>query len=707
MAKINVLPSYIFNRIAAGEVVERPASVVKELIDNSIDAKATHITVKVVSGGKSLISVADDGVGIEKDELKTALMPHATSKIFCIEDLDEINTLGFRGEALPSIASVSKLQITSKTKKQENGACLVCDGGEITDFYDCGSVVGTEVVVNNLFYNTPAREKFLKKDKYEENEVTNVVSRMILGNPTIAFTYYADNELLLQSYGDGLESAMCCVYDVDVINKCHYVNYDSNGIHIEGYIGKVDFNKTTKNYQTVFLNKRYITNNTIISAMNNVYAVYLMKRRYPFYVLNLTMPSEFVDCNVNPNKTDVRFVENSAVYGALYSRMSKILYETRSLYNIESNIDETAMGYPKKPFDASKPTLKLYFNDKSYDSIKADKPEILVFRGQTEEEFREQEELRKAIDDDEERLEAIRKERYLEKLEEEKELEEERRKKSEQNFNSLSEADKAFLENKAFLDSLQKNNNSVSFQDITAKKDETVQNNDNQLFAKILENNAKNTSNSNNNNNDSLSCCGEGQTRFEIGRNINYIGQILNTYLIFDDGENMYMVDQHAAHERVLFDKFEKVYSTNEIDKQDLLLPYIFSVSGTECNFILDSMEDLTSIGIEITEFGRNTFKVSAIPLCLADINLKKFFDDLLEDLVNLKSVSMKGLLREKIAQKACKAAIKAGNKMTESELKDLMELLKGDFALKCPHGRPIAVKITQTEIEKWFKRIV
>ncbi len=617
--KINVLSSKIYNRIAAGEVVERPFSVVKELVENSIDAGATQISIDIENGGISSIVITDNGHGIERSELKKALMPHATSKISTLKDLDNIASLGFRGEALASIASVSKLTISSKPKNQEFGAQIFSDGGESSEVADCAALDGTEISVKNLFFNTPVREKFLHSERSEESEISSTVARFILGNPNISFKYTADGKVIYNSYGDGFKSAMACVYGIEVIDNCFYIDTEKNGIKIQGYVGKHHFTKGNRSYQTTFINGRYVVNQTISSSINNAYSSYLMKRQYPFYVLNLTMPTEIVDVNVHPNKLDVRFVNNQIIYGSLYSVVSKVLDGTSEAINIivQEKTDKFAQDYvTNKALDVINDLPKkskfepLIFNDSGV------KPNSIKF---DEEKIAEPKSNDKVVD--------------------------------------------IFAENKLFLENL-------------AKKQQ-------QEASAVL------------------------QEQMPVERELNYIGQALNTYLIFDDGIDIYIADQHASHERILFDKLNDSLKSTEIAKQPLLLPFVLNVNNEEYTFLTEKIELLNDMGIEIAEFGRNAFKVSAVPAFLTEINLQKFFNDVLSDLNTLKNLSVNQLLMDKLAQTACKAAIKSGDKLTEFEIKTLRDKLKENIGLKCPHGRPVAIKITRTEIDKWFKRIV
>lgn len=612
MANINVLSSKVYNRISAGEVIERPASVVKELVENSIDANASNITVSILSGGISSINVSDDGDGIEKNQLKLALLPHATSKISCVDDLYNVSSLGFRGEALPSIASVSKLTIVSKPKNQQFGAKIYSEGGVSGVAEDTASSDGTSITVDNLFFNTPAREKFLKTARSEESEIIVTVARFILGNPDISFKLYSDGKQVLSSYGDGLESAFICVYGVSAVKECYYIDTEKNGIVIKGYLAKPEYAKGNRSYQTVFLNGRFIQNQTVSSAISNAYSSYLMKRRYPFYVLSLELPSDVVDCNVHPNKLDVRFQNNQVVYGAIYSVVSKVLDGSAQALDI-------VVGNKEKPIENNVDYVTHNESVLEKETFKFDK---LVFNDVKP----EQDVLNK----------------------EEK-----------------SDTD-IFAENKRYIESLELNKKETEKQEPKPV-----------------------------------------QTAIKLEIDLKVVGQALNTYLILEDGLDLYLIDQHAAHERILFDKFNEQIKNQDILTQPLLIPYILTLNYLEYGFIEEKKDLFNQLGIEIEQFGQNTFKVNSVPVCIADLNLKNFFDDVVSDLFSLKSVTLNEVLRDKIAVKACKSAIKSGDKLNDKEIDLLISMLKSNLGLKCPHGRPIAVKISRTEIDKWFKRIV
>ena len=616
MGKINVLSSKVYNRIAAGEVVERPASVVKELIENSIDAKSTKITVSIENAGLSSIIISDNGMGIEKSDLKKALLPHATSKIATVSDLDAITSLGFRGEALASITSVSKITIKSKPENQEVGALIYSEGGENISISDADITNGTEITVKNLFFNAPVRAKFLKSDKSEESEITNLISKFILGNPNISFKYDLNGKTVLRSYGEGLESAMVCVYGPKILENCFNINHERNGIKVSGYIGKHFFTKANRSFQTVFLNGRCVQNQTISSAIGNAYSAYLMKRQYPFYVLNIDVPPEIVDVNVHPNKSDVRFSNNQIIYGTVYTVISRTLDGTSEALNIIVNDNPS--------IEIKHDNNKEFTNDiiSNYDKHNVNKYSLdnILFSDSGE----KQKEENKPLEFD------------------------------------------IFAENKAYLESLERK--------------------------KSLENNNVNQ---------------VSQQKIEIKSDLKYIGQALNTYLIFEDGTDIYFLDQHAAHERILFDKLNDALKNDSLFKQPLLVPYIISLSALEKQFIDDKIDVLNDLGFEIDTFGINTIKISTVPAYLSDMDVNLFFREFLSDLNSLKTISANDVLKDKLAQKACKSAIKSGDKLSAKDTEIILEKLNNNLGLKCPHGRPIAIKITRTEIDKWFKRIV
>ncbi len=628
MGKINILDKKIYNQISAGEVVERPFSVCKELIENSIDAGAKNISVSIVNGGKSYIEVSDDGHGIEKDDLALALMPHATSKIATLNDLEVIKTLGFRGEALASIGAVSKLTISSIYKDSNTGYQITTIGGEVEPISESPIVKGTQIICKDLFFNTPARQKFLKNDRQEENDVVDLVARLALSNPYVSFKCYVDNQLTLQTFGDGLKEAIISIYGDEYLVNCFEISNYKNGIKIEGFISKHNFTKSNRTYQTLILNGRYVVNQTLQSSIHNAYAPYLMKRRYPFYVLNVTMPNEVVDVNVTPTKSDVRFLDNQVVYGTVYSTISKVLDGTDKALDII--IKDTNVYYPApeqlKNTEISDVNLKNVV--KESDDVKYPKDDFSYFK--TTAKANEDSSLFGMVS------------------------------QSETPITTTTDAQiDVFEENKKYILELER------------KKNEELK-----------------------------------QVAIEYDEPLKYVGQVLNTYLIFERNSDIYFIDQHAAHERLLYDKLINQFKIGDFAIQPLLVPYELKLNSIEYNFISTKIEYLSNIGLDLEAGFNNNYFIHALPYELIDIDFDEFFADVLQD-NSLKIQQIPEIINEKLMQKACKSAIKAGKTLSKSEVDSLISLLNGNINLKCPHGRPIAIRIEKTEIDKWFKRIV
>lgn len=659
---INVLDSSIYNHIAAGEVVERPASVVKELVENSIDAGATRIDVEVENGGTSKIKVSDNGSGIDKNFIKTAFLPHATSKIAKVDDLDNILTLGFRGEALASIAAVSKINMISKTEEAFVACAIDIEGGKVLREYETGRTNGTTTIVSELFFNVPARKKFLKKDKSEEQEITALLSRFILANPHICFTYKADGKTLYSSTGTSLEDSMFSIYGKEAISETLKVDISKGDYKLSGYIGRPSFSKPNRTYQTLVINGRYVVNNTVSAAITNAFGEMLMKRKYPFFVLHLTLPATEIDVNVHPNKLDVRFANNSLVYSLFFEGVSRALSQMDYVSsaedkNIEKAISEVQtsniLGTLKKIDNSGDITVK--------ESIPFSMPTSLA-------------DMKKSskIDKAGVNLNPFSK-----------------------NLSSLSEEEK-----QDYKDNIMQAAFSHSSSDIV--KDGFG------LGSKLLERLADTEEDKRYNSNgyeikeDIVS-----QTSLNIAPSIKKVGKIFNTYLIVEVDDDVFFVDQHAAHERVLYEKFKAQYDNKNIAIQPLLFPYVLTLNPLEANILEENIEIMRDLGFEIDEFGNNTYKVNAVPSIVSEMNFDKFFNDFLADSKNIAKKSSE-LIKDYLMQHSCKSAIKGGNDLTDSEINQLFsQMSKEKISLFCPHGRPIAIRISKSEVEKWFKRIV
>jgi len=623
MAKINILEPSVFNKIAAGEVVERPASVVKELVENSIDAGATEIDIEIINGGISLIQVSDNGCGIESSELIKAFLPHATSKIAQATDLENIFTLGFRGEALASIASVSEVIMTTKTKEEEFGTVIKVNGGEIAEQSQTGAPTGTQIQVKNLFYNIPVRYKFLKKPKQEEIAVSEIISRLILANPHIAFKYTADNKTIYQSNGKGLENALYTVYGSKIMDNIIPINTEIGDMKIEGFICKPTFAKPNTTYQTVIINGRYVSCKLISTAVGRVYDDYLMSRAFPFFVLQINLPVESVDVNVHPNKLEVRFKDQQGIFGAIHHTIDRALMEYRTNAQTETE------------------PARINANDISSFEKNSQNQDILskIIFSQPTQNF--------AVQQD--------------------------------NNSTLTEI---MIEKKASEISEAQSENNLNMANHTEEKIEPQPKLQQFLFEKMSKN-------------------------FDLLA-IKIVGKIFNTFIIVEVEDKVYIIDQHAAHERILYDKLVTALKKGEFSAQPMLIPYVLETNNIEHQFILDNIENLEKLGFDIEDFGSNSFKISTLPYNLPDLQIGVFFNDILKDMNTILILKTKDLVLDKLAQTACKHAVKGGDDLTREEISSLLDsIATGNVQLQCPHGRPFVIELTRNDLDKWFKRVL
>lgn len=658
MAKvINVLDSSVYNHIAAGEVVERPASVIKELVENSNDAGATRIDIEIENGGINKIKVSDNGIGIDKQFVKTAFLPHATSKISKIDDLDNILTLGFRGEALASIAAVSKVLMVTKPENQDIASAIEIEGGAVLKEYETGRTTGTTTTISDLFFNVPARKKFLKKDKSEEQEVTALVSRFILANPTIYFSYKADGKTIFSSPGTNLEDAIFSVYGKEAVTETLKVDFSKGDYKVFGFVGRPSFSKPNRTYQTLVINGRYVINSTISAAISNAFGEMLMKRKYPFYVLHMTLPADQIDVNVHPNKLDVRFANNSLVYSLFFEGVGRAL----------SSMDYVASAEDKNI-------------EKAIDQVQT--ASIL--------------DTLKTIDDS--GTVSVEKQTFIipEPVKPAEKID-----RAGVNLNPFSRDIKSMTEEEkdefrdTVLDATLYSSSSDKVKDGFG------------LGSKLLERLAETKEEDKYYSSNYAITKAPIQTDLNLEKAIKKVGKIFNTYLIVEVDDDVFFIDQHAAHERVLYEKFKAQYDNKSIAVQPLLFPYVLSLNPLESNIIEENLETMQELGFDISEFGNNTYKVNAVPAIVSEMNFDTFFNEFLSDSKNTLKKSS-DLIKDYLMQHSCKSAIKGGNDLTDSEINQLFNQMgKEKIALFCPHGRPIAIRISKSEVEKWFKRIV
>ena len=646
---INILDSMVINRISAGEVVESPFSIVKELIDNALDAGATKISVEIKNGGIDSIIVKDNGKGIEYDDIKKAFLPHATSKIKYVEDLESIMTLGFRGEALASISNVSQTNMITKTKSSDCAYSIDVFGGTFSEISPATSDVGTKIEVNNLFFNTPARRKFLKKPKQEENFITNIMSRYILAHPDISFKYIADNKLIYQTVGKSLLDAIYCVYGEETTQNIMPVEKIIGNLKLSGYVSKVGYSKPNTTYQTLIINSRYVVDEIVSKAAYMAFEEYLMTRQFPFYVLNLTMPAVDVDVNVHPSKMNVKFAYPSKIYDLVYTAIRSSIYQfLNPNKNTPVNIEEI-----------EKPAENLIKTD--INSLK----EITV------------EPNRKSINNSS--FVQLRQTTY----------------KPLTIFDVKN--DDVARKNLQIDNSIQKDNKVLS-EDLNNKTISNLDKNKNLNNNEISNDNIKDIEN-----------LQKSEGFKDIGNFLDYkiVGELFNEFLILEKNDKMLLLDFHAGHERLNYDKFTKMVNDRELVIQDLLIPYTQEMNQIEVDFIMQLKPELEQLGFDIDTFGDKKIIINSVPMQLKDINLKSFVDDLIHDMKNLKP-SMNNEMRHYLMQKACKSSVKSGMKLSEMEIKELLKDLDlNNPVLLCPHGRPVITVITRAQIEKWFKRIV
>lgn len=618
--KINKLPSEIFNRIAAGEVVESPASIVKELVENAIDAGATEIFVSVKGGGIDYIRVDDNGCGIDYDDIPTAFLPHATSKIKSIDDLETIGTLGFRGEALPSIAAVADVTVVSRTPECEIGGRAVYKGGKLVEHEECGAKLGTTITVEKLFDRIPARKKFLNKPSREETKIAALIERLTLANPDIVFKYDSESKHFSSS-GEGLESAIFAVYGDNTLKNTVKVSIDEPPISIVGYTCVPTFTKPSKNYQNIIINGRYVESADIVYAVYSVYAPYLMKRQYPLFVLHITMPFDMVDVNVHPSKLQVKFADTVKVKSLVAQAVKHAVMP--KLTDAKRLTEEDFVPSAPPPEYGKSHSLKSFFE------LAAKAPPVQT-----------------------------------------------------QSDTVCANAANTHPEN----------SDDSGIYDIGLSDDDVSPQavNSPPQYSDVYK-----------------SAADFSQTSQFIPTECKYVGKLFNTYLVLERDELCYFIDQHAAHEKLLYDKLIAEYEQKRLKTQPLMIPFVFDVSPSDAELITESIDMLADCGFGISPFGDYTFSLSYVPFECAGIDLQSFVTDLLL-LVNSREKSPM-VLKERLMQAACKAAVKGEiDDLSKTEIDALLaEMTMRNITLFCPHGRPIAVCFSKKEIEKWFKRIV
>lgn len=651
MKRINILDEHTSNKIAAGEVVERPSSVVKELVENSIDADAKNITVEIEEGGISLIRVIDDGNGIYRDDIEKAFMPHATSKISSVEDIYSINTLGFRGEALPSIASVSKLTLRSKTSNCDLGMEIVLEAGEKKSLIDVGMNNGSVMEVRDLFYNVPARRKFLKSTSREGSLINDIILRIALANPDVSFKLYNNGKKIIHTYGDGnLSNVIRTIYGKNIWEYTLPFNYEDDSLYIHGYIGKEDIARGSRNNESIFVNNRYIKNKTIVAAAENAFKSFSTVNKFPFFVLFIDVSPESVDVNIHPTKAEIKFKDERIVYKRVFDAIHSALKE-----DIFKSFSENSIKENQEEFEE----IKLNIEENNNPSVNE---EVIISKREPS-------------------IENVYNSVTIEDVIKEEEL-----------YNKLKNLNKDTQDGKnAENNSItSENKNSISEILIKDNEDNKYRDSDN-----IIDNEVN-------------------IAKLEIDNKtpkfpkLRIIGQFNKTYILAEHLDTLYIIDQHAAHEKIIYEKYVKDIENKEIVVQSLLIPCIVDLSFDDFECYKENIDIFINSGFTIEEFGGNTIALKEVPYFLGKLDAKNLLLEMIDNLKNLGSGKTVEVKLNKIATMACKAAVKANDYLTQMEMEKLISDLRYiDNPFNCPHGRPIIIKFTEYELDKKFRRIV
>lgn len=643
MKRIKVLSTLVSNQIAAGEVIERPASVVKELVENAIDAMSKSVTVETTGGGIEYIRVADNGGGINADDVRTAFMRHATSKISESTDLERIATLGFRGEALASIASVARVSIKTRTHGNDYGTLFVIEGGEEKELSQCGCPEGTTVEIRDLFFNVPARLKFLKNPRSESAYIADYIARMIMARPNVAFTLIQNGNTVYKSAGDGnLFNAIYAVYGSGVIDNLRRLSYDDGYIKITGYVGTETLSQSTRAKQSFVVNGRYIKSQKLSYAVQRAFETRIMKGKFPFIVLNIAISSHEIDVNVHPNKLDVRFKNEERVCNSVTKTVLAALVNTGIA---DANIEKTSIKTAINEASSAKvqtskivgrstdtaPNSRIFKEDERIiwgNMLSAERPSTLSEYSVSN--------LRACY-------------------------------RSESNRDELN----PFPARAADMGESEETVPTVLIKKRAVSAEQT------QINETLLE-----------------------KENFEVK------GCLFDTYWIIEQGNTVFFLDQHAAHERKLYNEYINI--PEKPQSQVLLVPQTVKLDAREYDTLINNLSELETIGFDIEDFGAMTISVRAVPAFIDSLHIGSFISDAVAAIRSFGKKAQSELLRASLIQSACKHAIKAGQRISDEEIQALLEYYSANGApLTCPHGRPVMVKMTKKDFEKMFKRVI
>lgn len=672
MPHIQVLDQVTIDKIAAGEVIERPSSIVKELVENAIDAGASSVTVEIKDGGIDFIRVTDNGCGIAHDEVRSAFLRHSTSKIRNVEDLLRISSLGFRGEALSSIAAVTKTELITKEEDAEAGTKYVIEGGKEVSLEETGSPNGTTFLVHQLFYNVPARRKFLKTPVTEAGHVQDLLIHLALSHPEVAFLFKNNNQEKLRTSGNGkLKDVIYNVYGRDIAANLLEMDYETGGLRITGYLGKPVITRGNRNFENLFVNGRYVKSAMISKALEDAYKDFTMQHKFPFAVLHFHVDGETIDVNVHPTKMELRFQRQQEVYGAVYEGVHRRLLEPELIQ--QASVPEPVTEVRKK--EAKEEKKESPFLLKPRDGGVGTDAGTQTDTANTPERQDEDYFIRKM----KERVTA-----YHERMSSAEVSDRQGVYRPEKQERKIRETVKYAAEMPEDTGKAPKA--AEEAHDALEKIPEAAREKSRQLD--LFE---------------------ENFLKRDVRAQYKLIGQVFDTYWLVQFQDSLYIIDQHAAHERVLYERTLKEMSTREFTSQYLSPPIILTLTMQEARLLEENMDRFTSIGFEIEPFGPEEYAVRAVPDNLFGIAKKELLTEMLDDLADGLNTSMTPeMIDEKVASMSCKAAVKGNSRLSSQEVDELIrELLTLDNPYHCPHGRPTIIAMTKRELEKKFKRIV
>ena len=702
MNRINILDDLTINKIAAGEVVERPSSVVKELIENSIDAGSTKVVIDIQDGGKKLIRITDNGCGIASSEVDKSFLRHATSKIKNIDDLYDLYSLGFRGEALASISAVSKLEMVTKTKDEPIGTKVIVEGGKVVSKEPVGTHNGTTIIIKDIFFNTPARQKFLKSTHAETINISDLINKLAIGNPHVQFKYVNNNKSMLTTPGDNkLLSVIRSIYGKEICENLIEINHECKYFKISGYIGNNNIYRSNKNLQHIYINKRFVKSKIVLDAISEAYKGIIPINKHSICFIQLTINPASIDVNIHPTKLEVKFENEKEMYIELRDILRKTLLsvsligkyetydkkeETKNIL-VKENSNQSKNIYENKEFEDIKVIEKNYerpidsfmsFNDIIKSENNTEKDKEYIYEKKSIANINELDNIKIIKEDSSSEyiiegnisLENSFSIEDIEKLDKEKEYQESL-------YNQDNEYEENNLNYKSSSEYINKDEYSSKFTKEIGKIEDNIQE---QFFEETPSN------------------------KFSLA-GYNVIGTIFDTYIILSKGNSMYLLDQHAAHEKILYERYMDKFYKSSINMQMLLDPIVLELSNIDMLHVENNLDLFMKFGFEIEIFGDNHIMVRGVPNIFGVAQSEKFIFQIIDNIGDLESSY--DLKMDKIASMSCRAAIKANDKIHFDEINSLLSKMeKCENPYTCPHGRPTIIKMSKYELEKKFKRI-